>query len=150
MRRWLALGGAAMLLAAAIAVLSLGNARASLPDPPASYRVTPSDSAPLSAPGASPIDREAKRFARYDADDNGGISRDEFLASRRKAFAKLDTNGDGKLDFEEYAAKAVDKFETADSDHNGALSAGEMATTAAKRNGQRKLERCKPDANADA
>ena len=44
-------------------------------------------------PAASEKTREEKRFLRSDHDKNGAISRDEFLAARRRNFAKLDVNG---------------------------------------------------------
>lgn len=150
MKRWWAVGGAATLIAGAFAALSVGTAKPQLPEPPASFRMTPDATTPLAAPGATPVAREAKRFARLDADDNGGVSEAEYLASRRKAFAKLDVNADGKVDFTEYAAKSMTKFGTADTDHDGKLSASELATTAPKRNSQRTLERCRPEPNADA
>jgi Ca2+-binding EF-hand superfamily protein len=43
-------------------------------------------------------------LARLDADHDGTISRDEFLARPEKLFARLDKNGDGKLDPSEIAA----------------------------------------------
>lgn len=94
----------------------------------------PSD-APLVAPvsDVTPADREAKRFKRYDKDKDGTISRDEYLAARKKAFAKLDTDHDGKLSFDEYSVKAIAKFDAADTSHSGRLTAEEFATTAVKR-----------------
>ena len=91
--------------------------------------------APLVAPvsDVTPLDREAKRFKRYDKDKDGVISRDEYLAARRKAFAKLDTDHDGKLSFDEYSVKAIAKFDAADVKHDGKLTPAEFATTAVKR-----------------
>ena len=63
----------------------------------------------------------------------GELTRDEYLASRRKAYAKLDANGDGRLSFDEWAAKTTTKFATADKGRDGALDAAEFATTAVKR-----------------
>jgi len=105
---------------------------------PASAQIAASGVAngPLVAPlsDVTPADREAKRFTRGDKDKDGVISREEYLANRRKAFAKLDLDHDGKLSFDEYSAKAITKFATADSDHDGKLKPVEFATTAAKRN----------------
>jgi Ca2+-binding EF-hand superfamily protein len=98
--------------------------------------VTAEDEAPaLVAPVSSvtPEEREARRFRRYDKDRDARISRDEYLANRKKAFARADRNGDGRLDFEEYAVTTAKKFTVADRDGNGALAAGEFATTAVKR-----------------
>jgi hypothetical protein len=95
----------------------------------------PAADAPLVAPvsDVTPADREAKRFKRYDKDKDGSISRDEYLATRRKAFAKLDTDHDGKLSFDEYAVKTIAKFDTADVRHEGKLTPEEFATTAVVR-----------------
>ena len=84
-------------------------------------------------PQASEKTREEKRFARYDHDKDGKITREEFLAARRKAFAKLDTNGDGKLSFDEYAVKTGKRFADADADRTGALTPAEFATTRIQR-----------------
>ncbi len=97
------------------------------------------DEAPL--PAASKQTREQRRFNRYDKDRDAKVTRDEYLASRRKAYAKLDTNGDGRLSFEEWAAKTTTKFATADGDRSGTLDAKEFATTAVKRSPSR---RCPP------
>lgn len=79
------------------------------------------------------LDREAKRFNRYDKAKNGTITRDNYIANRRKVFAKLDVNHDGVLSFEEYSVKAIAKFDTADTKHDGKLTPVEFATTAVKR-----------------
>ena len=84
-------------------------------------------------PEATAKTRVEKRFNRYDKDRDGSITRDEYLASRKKAYAKLDTNGDGVLSFDEWAIKAETKFATADADKSGAMNATEFATTAVKR-----------------
>lgn len=85
------------------------------------------------APAASERTREEKRFDRYDKDRDQRITRDEYLASRRKAWARLDTNGDGKLSFEEWSAKTLAKFSGADADRSGVLDRSEFATTKAVR-----------------
>jgi hypothetical protein len=136
MRRWLALGVAVLALVAAgflwtrdTPVATAGEAPMFAADP------GPDDDGPLEAP-ASPVtdaDREARRFARYDRDDDARIDRDEYLVNRKKAFARLDVNGDGKVGFDEYAAATVAKFGKADRDGDGALAAQEFATTAVKR-----------------
>jgi hypothetical protein len=93
------------------------------------------DDAPLVAPvsDVTPEQREARRFSRYDKDNDAAISRTEYLASRQKAFAKLDADADGKLSFDEYATTTIRKFGTADRDADGTLDAGEFASTAPKR-----------------
>lgn len=90
---------------------------------------------PLDAPRSplSDAEREARRLARYDKDDDGAVNRAEYLANRRKSFEKSDRNRDGRLDFEEFAAATTVKFTRADRNADGALSAKEFAATAAKR-----------------
>lgn len=97
----------------------------------------------------TPADREAKRFSRYDKDKDGAITRDEYLANRKRAFAKLDTNHDGKLSFDEYSVKAITKFDTADADHDGKLAPVEFATTAVVRKPRTKAV-CPPGTPAAA
>ena len=80
-------------------------------------------------PAASEKTREEKRFGRYDKDKDGKVSREEFLAARRKAYAKLDVNRDGKLDFDEWSIKTTDRFAKADDDKSAGLTAEEFATT---------------------
>jgi hypothetical protein len=82
---------------------------------------------------ASDESREQRRFARYDKDEDGKVTREEYLAARRKAYAKLDANHDGRLDFDEWAAKAIGKFASADHDRSTTLDRVEFATTAVKR-----------------
>ena len=91
--------------------------------------IAPGDDVVPEPPQASEKTREQKRFSRYDHDKDGKVSRDEFLAARRRAFAKLDVNNDGRLSFDEYAVKGEKRFADADGDHDGALAAGEFATT---------------------
>ncbi len=92
----------------------------------------------VTVPEALPHTREQKRFDRFDKDRNGIVSRDEYLASRRKAFAKLDLDGNGTLSFDEWATKAEAKFALADKDKSGTMNAAEFATTAVKRKGKPK------------
>ena len=96
----------------------------------ASAPLQAAEPAPLAEPpAATEKTREEKRFARYDKDKDGKVSREEFLASRRKAYAKLDSNGDGRLSFEEWSAKTADRFAKADADTSATLTAEEFATT---------------------
>ncbi|OQW40396.1 MAG: histidine kinase [Proteobacteria bacterium SG_bin5] len=103
---------------------------------------------PEAAPEAPERSREQRRFARYDADEDGRVTRAEMLAPRRKAFAKLDANGDGALSFDEWAVKTVKKFEGADANRDGALVPAEFATTAPKRRPRPKCA-CPPVAKAE-
>lgn len=107
-------------------------------------------SLPDSAPAATEETRAAKRFARYDQDDNGAVAREEFLAPRRKAFAKLDANHDGALSFDEWAAKTEAKFALADKDKSGSMTPAEFATTAPKRKPPRIRRDCPPAGAAAA
>ena len=71
------------------------------------------------------------------------MTRDEYLAQRRKAFARLDTDHDGRLSFDEWAIKATTKFAAADRDKSGSMDAAEFATTAVKRKAPSRLK-CPP------
>lgn len=106
------------------------------------------ESLPDEAPSATAKTREEKRFNRYDKDRDDSITREEYLASRRKAYAKLDSNGDGRLSFEEWAAKTTTKFTAADADKSGALTRTEFTTTAPKRKAKKPACACKPVAPA--
>ncbi len=108
---------------------------------------TPSPPAPKSAPEIA-LTSEQRRMARYDKDDDGSVTMDEFLASRSKAFAKLDTDSDGKLSFDEYSIKTIEKYKTADANNNGKLSDGEFASTAQKRS-VKKVVDCPPEDKRD-
>ena len=105
---------------------------------------------PDTVPAATEKTREQKRFDRYDKDRNGTVTREEYLATRRKAFAKLDTNHDGALSFDEWAIKAETKFATADADRNGTLTAAEFATTRVQRRAPRRIKCPQPQPQAPA
>ncbi len=142
LRRWLALAIAATALVAAgflwtrdrpVATAHGASVAVADADPDGEDAGLPA--APLIAP-KSPLtdaEREARRFNRYDRDKDGRITRDEYLANRKKGFARLDTNHDGVLSFDEYVVKTDDKFAKADRDGDGALDRAEFATTAVKR-----------------
>jgi len=118
-----------------------------LPEPRAIVATAETGDAEPALPEASRETREQRRFNRYDKDRDARITRDEYLASRRKAYAKLDVNGDGRLSFDEWAAKTTTKFDGADRDRSGALDAAEFATTAVKRSPTRR--RCPPQQPAN-
>lgn len=153
MWRYLAGGVAAVLMIAAGWLLFHGEARpdAVLPEAP---QAMPRPGAVDSAMEAPPLpeaparSREQKRFDRYDKDRDAAITREEYLASRRKAFAKLDVNGDGRLAFDEWAVRTTTRFAEADKDRSGTLGAEEFATTAPKRRA-RPACRCPQPAGAD-
>ena len=157
MRRVLALGVALLALVAAGFLWTRDRpvAMATLPPQPAAVTAGPEEvEAPeprvgLIAPrgDVTPAQREARRFGRYDKNHDDRVSRDEYLANRRKAFAKLDKNGDGKLSFDEYTVKTVEKFTKADRNGDGALAATEFATTAAVRKAKATPPPCVPEGN---
>ncbi len=153
MWRYLVGGLAVLALSAAGILLFNRNARsvAALPLAPAAQAQSGS-AAPLPAtvPEASEKTREQKRFDRYDKDRDGKVTREEYLAARRKAFAKLDVNHDGMLSFDEWAVKAEGKFALADADKSGAMTPVEFARTAVKRKPPRVRRDCPPAAKEEA
>jgi Ca2+-binding EF-hand superfamily protein len=113
-----------------------------------------------SACGAALADhpgRGGRLFENADANADGSIARDEFLAARAAAFVKFDQNGDGVLDDadrreperegrrhdgmkarldansdgkitkEEFVNAATPMFDSADKDGNGALDNQELS-----------------------
>jgi hypothetical protein len=145
-------GGLAALLLVAVAVLVIKTpARSGSPLPAAPPAAQGLDGEPLpdSVPEASPKTREEKRFNRYDKDRDALITRDEYLAARRKAYAKLDTNKDGRLSFDEWAAKTAAKFAAADRDGSGGMTASEFIATAPKRRAPVRIK-CPPTAETAA
>lgn len=78
-------------------------------------------------------------FTRFDADGDGKITAEEFMAARAAEAAALDANGDGKLTQDELVAHEMRKAQTRiearvkariaaqDTDGDGALSAAELA-----------------------
>lgn len=112
------------------------------PEPAAVDEETDSDELPSAdiagltgpePPEATALTREQRRFARYDQDSDGRITRNEMLSTRTAGFQALDKDGNNLLTFEEWAVKTADKFRTADADANLELSPAEFATTRPKR-----------------
>jgi hypothetical protein len=133
MARFLAGAAACFLLLTGAFLLWQSRAQQgpSLPAAPQARAAGPSMTrASLSAPEASPKNREERRFSRADKNKDGKIESEEIYGARRKAFAKLDSNGNGALSFEEWAAKTIEKFQGADADRTGWLTQAEYATTA--------------------
>lgn len=143
MWRYLVGAAAALALAAAGLFLFQPSAANQLVVPAAPPQPAPVETEPLPerVPEATPKTREQKRFDRYDKDCDDGITRAEYLASRRKAFARLDGDRDGRLSFDEWAVKTTTKFATADADGSGGLNRTEFATTAMKRKAPQR-QRC--------
>ena len=137
MRRLLAGSAATLLLVTGAVLIWQGRAEGpSMPNPPTPRLA--SAMAPINlaripdAPSADPRNKEQKRFARADKDEDGRITLAELVEPRRKAYVRLDLDQDGKLSFEEWAVKTIDKFGDADADKSRALTPAEYATTAPK------------------
>ncbi|MEJ2408541.1 MAG: EF-hand domain-containing protein [Novosphingobium sp.] len=81
-------------------------------------------------PEATQLTREQRRFARYDRNSDGRISRNEMLSTRTAGFRKLDKDGNNLLSFEEWAVTTIDKFDQADTDRDDQLTPREFARTA--------------------
>ena len=146
-RYWVgALAGVLMAAAALFLFRASATADVVVPPPPMPAVVADPAETPLPdrLPEAAPATREERRFNRYDKDRDARITRDEYLASRRKAFAKLDKNDDGRLDFEEWAVRTTTKFAGADKDRSNSLNRAEFATTAVKRRAPRRRADCPP------
>lgn len=153
MWRYLVGGLATLALVAAGLVLFNRSARSVAALPTALGAVAQageSGALPDSVPEVSDKTREQKRFDRYDKDRNGAVSREEYLAPRRKAYAKLDANHDGVLSFDEWAVKTETKFAEADADKTGTMTPTEFATTAPKRKAPRIRRDCPPSAPPSA
>lgn len=149
MWRYVAGGVAALSMTAAGWLIFSGSAQ---PDRPLTARpaalpaagATPEPAQEEALPEAPERTREQKRFDRYDKDRNATITREEYLAPRRKAFMKLDVNGDGRLSFDEWAVKTTIRFAEADRDRSATLTAPEFATTRPKRSAARAKCVCAP------
>src|SRR3546814_11866399 len=105
--RWVA-GGLALALGV-LAVLFWRDESARASDsviPPRPAAAAPSDgiaAPPPAAPEASEQKREERRFNRSDKDRDQAITREDYLAIRRKAFPKPSVNGRGRASFKEWA-----------------------------------------------
>jgi hypothetical protein len=83
-------------------------------------------------------------IGRADRDEDGYVSREEYLADAGRRFSRLDSNGDGVVDKAEIDAAAeriaqrirtamTRAQERADSDHDGRLTRAESEAAAANR-----------------
>lgn len=134
MLRFLAGAVSAMLFMAAGFVIWTSDADADDPIPPvpAAAPLLMASQRPATPPAAPEKSREEKRFARYDDNEDGIITRAEMMGSRRGSWERLDANGDNRLGFEEWAITTSEKFAKADADRSGTLDAAEFLTTRRK------------------
>jgi len=131
---------AALLLAAAGLFWWQGRAEVQRGVPPPDLSANSGTEAPISLPSAGAHGRGGalpsagksaqsladKRFARYDKNRDGKITRTEMLATRVKAFQKLDTNHDNLLSFEEWAVKTSNRFKEMDANGDGVVTRAEF------------------------
>jgi hypothetical protein len=129
MLRYLAGVASALLLVLAGFLVLKSRAQSDQIVPPAPQPRAPEERPALDAPPSAEKSREEKRFARYDDNQDGIITRAEMLETRRKPFQKLDVDGNGSLSFEEWAVTTAERFAKADRDRSGTLTAKEFATT---------------------
>jgi Ca2+-binding EF-hand superfamily protein len=77
--------------------------------------------------GARGLDRLLEAF---DANDDGDLTQDEIIDTRKAQLSKFDANGDGVLDISEYEAlwldamreRMVDRFQAHDDDGDGSVT----------------------------
>lgn len=93
-------------------------------------------------PEATELTREQRRFASYDRDSDGRITRNEMMSRRTSSFKRLDTDGNNLLTFEEWAIATGSKFAEADADGDLSLTPDEFATTRPKRRTRKPSCRC--------
>ena len=129
MVRYLAGVASALLLVLAGFLILQSRAESDQVVPPAPRARASAAGALPDAPPSAEKSREEKRFARYDGDEDGIITRAEMLETRRKPFQKLDVDGNGSLSFEEWAVTTGERFAKADADRSGTLTRTEFATT---------------------
>ena len=87
--------------------------------------------------------KQDRRFARYDKNKDGRVTRTEVLATRVKAFQKLDTNHDNLLSFEEWAVKTSNRFTEMDANGDGIVTRAEFdAFTAAQDKKKKARAKC--------
>ena len=95
---------------------------------------------------------EEKRFARYDKNKDGHITRPEMLSTRVNAFKKLDTNHDNLLSFEEWAIKTSDRFKQIDRNGDGIITRDELDAYENAKEAKKKIRAragCPPDRSAE-
>ncbi len=152
------IGGVAALLMVTGSIF-IWNGMGETPDPAAAALPPPEAGIPVGAEGlvgapppdvptASPATREQRRFARYDRNRDGQVTRLEMLSTRTAAFRRLDRDRNNLLSFEEWAVATSDRFAGADADRSGSLTPSEFATTAPQRRASTARCRC-PESDGD-
>jgi hypothetical protein len=136
------LGGLAALAMMAVGLFWLqGRAEVERGAPPPEFATQPADPNEIPSaevadlvgpepPQATALTREQRRFARYDRDSDGRISRNEMLSTRTSGFRQLDQDRNNLLTFEEWAVTTTEKFDDADLDKNLSLTPEEFRRTA--------------------
>ena len=136
-QRWAVLVAIAVLLVLAVFGWTRSSPEPGFPPPPPPPPATSAEGGAFTeAPRAAPPDpgkRERKRFARNDRDDDGLVSREEYLQPRRGSFERMDLDGDGRVDFTEYSVKQRERFAASDCDADALLTPEEFASTATRR-----------------
>ena len=61
-----------------------------------------------------------------DADGDGALSAEEFLAPALEHFAEIDVDDDGVVSSDEFVLRAQERFEEIDADGNGVVSEEEL------------------------
>ncbi|QJQ32809.1 hypothetical protein GV829_10445 [Sphingomonas lacunae] len=135
--------------------LSSNSEAVAIAAPPPDATLPVADGAEVGAPPPEPprareASREERRFARYDRNRDGIVTRVEMLSTRTNAFKRLDKDGNNLLSFEEWAVATSDRFAGADADRSGGLNAAEFATTAPRRRPQAQAQaRCACDEDGE-
>lgn len=92
--------------------------------------------------------RMGERLNALDANKDGAVTLDEFLARRTEAFARLDRNGDGAIDAAEFEAAARERadywakrfLKRFDADKDGKVTKDEYAAVPRRRFAERDLD----------
>src|SRR3546814_14486613 len=100
-----------------------------IPPAPAAAPLLMAPQKPPTPPAAPEKSREEKRFARYDDNEDGIITRAEMMGRRRGPWERLDANGDKRPGFEACALPTSEKCAKADADGSCTLNAAPFRPT---------------------
>ena len=64
----------------------------------------------------------AQRFARWDRDDDGSVTKEEAQRKVNRRFDRIDANGDGVIQESEFIAVGQERFSKMDGDGNGQIT----------------------------